>query len=144
MNSVSPLGCRKVVYKDSERTPDELLAIENDQVMSKISACTGFSIWLSTSIVIGSKREKTRPFSPQGLLVASEKKHLFALFENGPPFELTGVLSRALFNAMTFEANLPQHTIPTIQGFRPFFPPQASSNKDNECCSGARRCRDRL
>ena len=75
MNSVSPLGCRKVVYKDSERTPDELLAIENDQVMSKISACTGFSIWLSTSIVIGSKREKTRPFSPQGLLVASEKKH---------------------------------------------------------------------
>ena len=88
MNSVSPLGCRKVVYKDS----DELLAIENDQVMSKISACTGFSIWLSTSIVIGSKREKTRPLSPQGLLVASEKKHLFALFENGPPFELTGVL----------------------------------------------------
>ena len=93
MNSVSPLGCRKVVYKDSERTPDELLAIENDQAMSKISACTGFSIWLSTSIVIGSKREKTRPFSPQGLLVASEKKHLFALFENGPSFALTGVLS---------------------------------------------------
>jgi len=62
--------------------------------MSKSALVLGFLIWLSTSIVIGSKREKTRPFYPQGLLVASEKKHLFALFENGPPFELAGVLSR--------------------------------------------------